>query len=115
MGESKDKNLMRALIMNALLLPGSGHYFIGAKRKGLLMAVATLIFIIAPAIKFVTTFSYALEHQPPPGVSGSLGILAAMGFAWKAHGGFIVISIFTVILLWAYGIADIAIRILRNK
>ncbi len=110
-----EKKLTRALIMNALLLPGSGHYYIGARVQGSFLALATVVFLAAPAIRFVIAFSFALKNTLPTGVSGSLGILAAMSYAWRAHGGFILISLLAVLILWAYSIADIAIRIRRNR
>ena len=116
MGEGEEsKKLTRALILNALVLPGSGHITIGDTLKGVTMASATIVFLLAPMIRFITAFQAALRSQPPPGVNASLGILAAVGKAWKAHGAFILICLFAVVLVWAYGIGDIAVRIKRGK
>lgn len=116
MGESEDsKRLTRALILNALVLPGSGNISIGDTLKGITMASATIVFLLAPIIRFITAFQSAMRSQPLPGVPGSLGVLAAAGQAWKAHGAFILICLFAVILVWGYGIGDIAVRIRRGK
>ena len=115
MDSDDSKKLTRALILNALVLPGSGHVSIGVTLLGVSMALATLVFLIAPIVRFLTAFQSALESQPPPGVSGSLGVVAAMGTAWKAHGGFIVVCLVAVLMLWAFGIADIARRIKTGR
>jgi hypothetical protein len=115
MESESSKKLTRALILNALILPGSGHIMIGATLQGVTIASATIVFLLAPIIRFITAFQSAIRSQPPPGVSGPLGILAAAGQAWKAHGAFILICLFAVILVWAYGIGDIAVRIRRGK
>lgn len=116
MGESQEsKKLTRALILNALVLPGSGHVYIGDTLKGLIIASATMVFLLASIVRFVSAFSAALRSQSLPGVGASLGALAAMGQAWRMHGAFILICLFAVILLWAYGIGDIALRIRRGR
>ena len=109
------KKLTRALILNALVLPGSGHISIGDTLKGVTMASATIVFLLAPIIRFITAFQAAMRSQPPTGMSGPLGVLAAVGQAWKAHGAFILICLLAVVLVWAYGIGDIAVRIRRGR
>ncbi len=106
--------MTRALILNALILPGSGHIMIGATLQGVTMASVTIVFLLAPIIRFITAFQAAMRSQPPPGVSGPLGIVAAVGQAWKIHGAFILICLFAVVLVWAYGIGDIAWRIKKG-
>jgi hypothetical protein len=116
MGEGEEsKRLTRALILNALVLPGSGHVTIGDVFKGVTMASATIVFLLAPIIRFITAFQAAMRSQPPPGIEGSLNVLAAVGQAWKAHGAFILICLLAVILVWAYGIGDIAVKIKRGR
>ncbi len=116
MGEGQDsKRLTWALILNALVLPGSGHVSIGATAKGLLIAAATMVFLIAAITRFFTAFQSALVSGPPRGAGASLGFLAAAGRAWSAHGGFMAVCLFAVLLLWAYGVADIAWRIRRGR
>jgi hypothetical protein len=110
-----DKKMTRALILNALVLPGSGHISIGLRLQGIIMAAATIVFLIAPIVRFLVAFSGALKGAHTPGVSGSLSFIAAMGTAWKTHWAFILISFLAVILLWMYGIADIAVKIRRGS
>ena len=116
MGESQEsKKLTRALILNALVLPGSGHVYLSETLKGLVIASATMVFLLASIVRFVTAFSAGLRSQPMPGMSGSLSVLAAMGQAWKMHGAFILVCLLAVVLFWAYGIADVAVMIKRGK
>lgn len=110
-----DKKLTRALILNALVLPGSGHIFIGSKLLGSTLAAATIIFLLAPIIRFLAAFSEALKTPPQPGITGSLGLIAAAGKALSAHWAFILLCFLAVILIWIYGISDIAMRIKRGK
>ncbi len=111
----EEKKLTKALICNALFLPGAGHFMLGARLEGAIMMVSSLTFLIAPIVRFIRAFQASLRGQTAPTTSGSIGIVEALSQAWKAHWLFILICFMAVLFIWGFGMAGIALRMRRAK
>lgn len=96
---------MGAILMNALVFPGSGHIMIGAKVKGYVICSLVSIFVLLPLIGYSIATLTALFYLPQ---DASLArSITAMHTAWLAQKSFILSCLLVIAIIWLYGIVDI--------
>lgn len=102
------KSTKIALLLNALVMPGSGHIFIGQKLKGYLLSLVTLALLIIPIVRYTMTVVNSLNALV---VSGNISAsaLSTMGKAWTINKNLILFCLAGTLAAWIYGIIDIII------
>jgi len=103
----KDKRKL-ALILNALVLPGLGHFYIGQKLKGVFLVIATLFFFATPLVKYTMLVSKMLAFVASLNNPNMLANLyQASALVWPNVKTILYISIIGLLAVWIYGIWDI--------
>lgn len=110
--ESAPSRLTHALVLNALIFPGSGHFAIGLKRRGIALMAAATVFLVWPLLRYAAAVLTPLQGASH-GASPVLRTLEAMGNAWAQTRGTILFCIAALLLTWIYGIVEIAWRMRR--
>lgn len=100
-GTEQKKKLTAALLLNAFVMPGSGHILIGENFKGYGIAISILIFIFYPLIKFFATMLQAARNMP---------FMPALTKSWDINKDALIYCLLGVVLLWVYSIIDIVIK-----
>lgn len=97
-----------ALLLNAFVMPGSGHIFIGQKFRGYLLSLITLILVIIPVVRYTMTVVNSLNALV---VSGNISAsaISTMGNAWAINKNLILFCLAGIFAAWIYGIIDIII------
>lgn len=100
------KNYTSALILNALVLPGSGHYMIGQKLKGAIIAIVATALIFIPVISYALTVLNALNaiSISDPGLKSGMDTLSN---SWTSNKHIIIVCLLGVVAIWLYGIIDL--------
>jgi len=106
----KDKHsaesLQRALMLNSVVFPGLGYFFIGQKLKGSLVIFATCYFILIPILRFTKTlFSLTVPTKMTEALSPTL--LKAVPLAWLANKELILWSLLGIVVLWLISIFEV--------
>lgn len=111
MGVNKRKFAL-AIILNAFVMPGSGHLIIGERLKGILIGALTVFFVLIPLVQYTMTVMNGLRMMSltSPALERSLGALSG---AFETNRGMIYLCILAVLILWLYGIIDILIMKLK--
>ena len=101
------KNYNSAFILNALVLPGTGHYMIGQKVKGIIMGTSVTALIFIPVIRYMWTVLDALNSitVSDTALKSSVGALSS---SWISNKTLIIICLIGVLAIWLYGIIDLA-------
>lgn len=110
---SKDRWTL-AIILNALVLPGSGHLVIGQRLRGFVISGFTLFFTLFPLVRYLMAATNAMRMMAGRGAAFYSGI-QAMSTAWEANRSVILWCLLGILILWAYGIIDIIIRKRKHK
>ena len=103
---SDKKSWTTALILNAFVLPGTGHFLIGFKLKGVLIALLTMFFALLPLIRYAMGTVNSLQSLPLMGSAYDRGV-AAFSTSWEINRNFILICVTGMLILWIYGIIDL--------
>jgi len=110
MPESKpEKSLLGAIALNALVMPGSGHYVAGLHVHGIAMISASLLLIFVPFFRFMVSM-IELTHRSTAGNGIPMRSLAILQTTWHAQRSFILACIVGIIAIWMFGIVDLARR-----
>lgn len=107
MNEPIDRARWRnALLMNALVFPGSGYFFIGRRMTGWIVTLAAVTLLFLPLIAFTAAFRAALRQLS---LHGPLvpQELAALAHAWHETHHLVWLSLAGIVLLWIYGMIDL--------
>lgn len=112
MDSKLEKRFTVAILLNALVLPGTGHFYLGKKTKGLVIALATTLLIFLPLYRYSMTAFYTIQLASAKSSDVMVG-LNAMSSAWAIHRSMILWAMVGVLLLWIYAIADLII--LKNQ
>lgn len=107
-------SLMHALALNALFLPGSGHFILGQRILGAAIAGITLLLVFICLAAYCSSYFHAALGIPA-GTQSLSRIVQALSLALKESGGLLVRCGITIGLIWAFGIADILYKIHRHK
>ena len=102
----KDNKIRWAIILNAFVMPGSGHIFLGEKTKGYLLGTAVIVLVLAPLMRFMLSVmqSTATLTAQDSMIASSID---AFSVAWSANSTFIICCLLGVVALWIYGIVDV--------
>lgn len=101
--------LKTALLLNALVMPGAGHIYIGKSLKGYLMGIAVLVLLIIPIVRYTMTVMEGMKTLIIGGNISASAITAISG-AWAVNKNLILYSLLGILVIWIYGIADIMIQ-----
>lgn len=104
-----------ALLLNALVMPGSGHILAGMAAKGYAIASLTTLFVILPLVRYTLTVMDAMRRFSSHDGKEMIGGLSALGTAWQRDKRFILICACAVALLWLYGIVDLMLWERRKR
>ena len=107
------KELTSALLLNAAIMPGSGHYALGLRRQGAAIMTAVVLLVIAPIARFTLGVLAAIRHAAAEAVP--LRTLEALSSTWQAQRSFLLACLFGIVAIWIYAIADIALRLRRGR
>lgn len=110
--ETAATRLTHALVLNALIFPGTGHYALGLRRQGAALMIAATAFIVWPLVRYTAAVLLPL-HAASAGETPVLRTLEAMGSAWTQTRGTILFCIAALLCTWIYGIVEIAVRMRR--
>jgi len=117
MGQFMDQGKKRkiAISLNALVMPGAGHYYMGYKLRGTLLALACLIFMILPIIKYTMLISYTLDMLDLTDNLTAFGAMAqALTLAWSDMKALAYLALLGILFVWIIGMIDIVL-ITRRK
>ncbi len=99
------RNPKTALFLSLLVLPGTGHWYLGHKRLGSLFAAITSIALLYPLAKFTRTMQRAIEVALLN--EASTHILSALQLAWQSTGSLILGGLAIIVIIWAIAAADV--------
>lgn len=115
MGECEKRNLSAAMMLNALVFPGIGHFYLGMRLKGAVMAIMTAVFIIVPVAKFAVLSSYAINIMKQTGTSPVFSMLRTFSEVWPLVRTTVLLAILGIVIIWTYGMADVWLIIRKHK
>lgn len=98
-----------AIILNLLVMPGSGHILIGDRLKGYVICGITLLCLFIPIVSFMIKF-YTVLTAPTTNIEEMIQGFSAMSTALAANKTLIIICAAGLTATWIYGVADLLIR-----
>lgn len=104
------KNEKIAILLNAVVIPGSGQLLLGSKAKGAILMLASLFFIVLPVAKYVMFLSFALNMIDRSNLSSLAQMAYASSVIWPSVKMIVYLSASGLFIVWLYGIADIFIK-----
>ncbi len=107
MGAGKRGNVKIGLVLNALVMPGLGHLYLGYRWRGISMMLAIVFFIVVPLAKYSMMMTYALNTITVTTPEVVPNMLKAASIAWPGVQRIIYLSLVAIILIWSYGVVDI--------
>lgn len=109
MGEGKRKTII-AVALNALVIPGAGHIYIGYKVRGFVLMIACVFFIVVPLARFSILMTYALNLMGPSPTGLISDLLNAANIIWPEVRGAVLIATAALTIIWIFGIADVYMK-----
>jgi hypothetical protein len=106
------KKWILAMVLNALVMPGFGYYFLGEKIRGTIVSCATVLIIMAPVISFTVTASNYIRSAHMS-ASAYQVMNEAMRKSVETNTLVIGISIALLGAVWGYCLIDLMVR--RDK
>lgn len=100
--------LTTAILLNAFVFPGSGHFFVGMKKRGYLISGLTLLFLILPIARYTMSAVQALQRLPF-NANGLARSTAAIEQAWMSDRHFLLLCFLILGILWVYGMVDLLV------
>lgn len=102
------KTVSAALLLNALVMPGSGQILLGQKRKGYALATLAVVLVTLPLARYTYAVMAALQEIGPRSHVAASSF-RALSMAWQDGRGFILACMALLAAVWIYGIADVVI------
>ncbi len=103
------KNWILAILLNAFVMPGFGHYLLKEKLRATILSTLTLIVIVIPAVAFTSSASkYILNAKMSE--SGYQTMTLAMQKSAEGNKSIFIVSILFLLLIWTYSLADLIVR-----
>lgn len=102
-----DSSKKTALTMSLLVLPGSGHWYLGLKKLGSLIAAASLCAMLYPLALFTGTLREQIELIALDNQSEFPSIVDAFSVAWQSEGNTIIVGLIILLLIWIFAAVDI--------
>lgn len=111
--QTKNPHWNTAILMNALIMPGSGHIYVGKPFRGYAIGTATLLLIMVPILRYtVSVVAFLNAGSITSGAAATT--LSAMSQAWSSDKNLILVCLSLIISLWLYGIIDIILMKRRS-
>lgn len=105
------KKIDIAILLNAFVFPGFGHFYIKQKLMGFLLSIGSVFFIACPVIKYSIMTGYALQFMNTAiqGITAE-NILNVMALAWPDVKRMTFLSLLGLLVIWLYGIIDLVVK-----
>lgn len=103
------KNLNLAIILNAFVMPGSGHIVLGLRLKGFTIGALTLIFLLFPIAHYTAMVMNVLSQVRSMDDPRIFRTMDAISNAWHMDKNLILVCMLAVVVLWLYGILDLVL------
>lgn len=99
--------MITALLLNALVLPGTGHWYAGYRLRGAVLAIISVFFVIAPTIKYMLVLSHVADvmRLQTPQILPTLPIM--LSTAWQQVAAAVYLALGGILIVWVFGIIDI--------
>jgi len=104
--------LIWALVLNALVLPGSGHVMLGHRVLGTSISIIVVALLFVCLASYISSYVHAMSNLSLNADSIS-STLAALSGAYRENLALIKGSVIVIALAWLFGIVDILVRIHR--
>lgn len=96
-----------AVLVNALVFPGLGHFLLGYPLRGALIALAATAAVIGPLARVVSAVqTELLAYQAPAGSADFAEALALAQKIWNEQGSFATFGGVALAVVWGYAIID---------
>ena len=110
MGAGKRGDVKIGLVMNALVMPGLGHLYLGYRWRGIAMMLGIVFFIVVPLAKYSMMMTYSLNTITVTTPEVIPNMLKAASIAWPGVQRIIYSSLLAIAVIWVYGIVDLLIK-----
>jgi hypothetical protein len=107
------KNLGAAIFLNAAILPGAGHWLAGYTRHAAAMIAAIILLLFAPLFRFMFAVMQLVQESIVE-TGRPMRTLEVLAAAWRADRTLYLLCIAGIVLIWIYGIVDLARRRSRH-
>lgn len=106
---TEKKNLGAAIFLNALVLPGAGHWLAGFLKQAAAMITAVVLLLFIPLFRFmITVMQLVQQSMAENGLP--MRTIEALSTAWQMQRTFSLLCIAGLVLIWIYGIVDLVRR-----
>lgn len=105
MQTQEDKKRL-AIVLNAFVMPGTGHMVLGQRVKGLVISLLIVVLLLFPIYRYSQSAMDAFEKLSVDGNLAASGIMA-LSDAWAANKKMIFFCLVGVVIVWLYGIIDV--------
>jgi hypothetical protein len=106
------RRLVAALLLNALVMPGSGHISLGLRAKGLAISALTIAALLFAIMRFTASAMQAIRTSPQAGGMAAQA-MSSLSAAYGANETVLLSCLLAIVALWAFGILDI-LRMMRS-
>lgn len=106
----KDK-IKYAIFLNAFILPGAGHFYIGERIKGVILSIISIFLVFAPVVKYL--MAAALGLQIVSQMNNTTALSKAMltsQTVWPEVRSTLILAVIGILIIWGYGIIDLYIK-----
>lgn len=110
-----DRRRLIALALSLLVLPGAGHWYLGRRRTGGILAAVAITAALYPLLRYVRGITAALHDLAAAPIETAGGPLLALSMAWRHEFPWIVGGLILLLLLWLYAAADLLCRGAKRK
>lgn len=104
------KKTLIAVVLNALVLPGVGHIYIGLRVRGTVLALLTVFFVVAPIAKYAMLMSYALNSMTVITSGAAANFAFALSSMWPAVKNAVILAAVAIAVIWVFGIYDVYVK-----
>jgi hypothetical protein len=104
------KRWLSSLLLDAFVLPGSGHFLAGYRVLGTVMALLTITFLVVALVHYSSAYFQAL-FALPRNAELIPKILAASSLAMGQKIDIIRPSLYSILFLWSFGVLDLLLRV----
>lgn len=95
-----------AIILNATVLPGCGHWVLGQRIKGTIIGLVVIFLVTLPLVQYSITLLSTIRGVTAGGPAMQRSI-QAISESWTVNRNLFYICIIGIAILWIYGILDI--------
>lgn len=93
--------------MSLLVMPGMGHWYLGKRRAGALLAAGSMTALLYPLTRYVWALSDAMETLAQMDPNTLPAALSALNMAWAQESGAVLIGLGLFIVCWLGGALDL--------